>query len=100
MSRQIDEILSGLSSNEEGLWCSFFENISQEEEVNLREKVAAKVYEDYLGEVANHHSVEVMDFEVRRALKLVPKNGVIVDVGGVGVGIGVICTNNDRMYRL
>ena len=82
MSRPINEILSGFSPDENGVWCSSFENFSQEGEVKLREKVAAKVYNDYIGEVANHHSVLVMDYEVRRALRKVPKNGVIVDVGG------------------
>ena len=83
MSRQINEILSGLSQDTNGVWCSSsFENTSQEGEVELREKVAAKVYNDYIGEVCNHHSVEVMDYEVRRVLQQVPKNGVIIDVGG------------------
>ena len=80
MSRQINNILSGLSSDENGIWCSPFINTSQEREVELREKVAAKLYNDYIGEVANHHSVEVMDHEVRQAIKQIPKNSVIVDV--------------------
>ena len=82
MSRPINEILSGFSFDENGVWCSSFENFSQEGEIKLREKVAAKVYNDYISEVAKHHSVQVMDFEVRQALRTVPKNGVIVDVGG------------------
>ena len=82
MSRQINEILSGLSQDENGVWYSSFENTSQQKEIRLRKKVAAKIYDDYLDEVANHHSVEVMDYEVRRALQQLPKNGVIVDVGG------------------
>ena len=82
MSRQINEILSGLSQDENGVWYSSFENTSQQKEIRLRKKVAAKIYDDYLDEVANHHSVEVMDYEVKRALQQLPENGVIVDVGG------------------
>ena len=58
MSRQIDEILSGLSSNEEGLWCSFFENISQEEEVNLYIKPFGKG--DTLMEGLNEINLDVV----------------------------------------
>ena len=82
MSRQINEILSGLSQDENGVWYSSFENTSQQKEIRMRKKVAAKIYDDYLDEVANHHSVEVMDYEVKRALQQLPENGVIVDVGG------------------
>ena len=57
MSRQINEILSGLSQDENGVWYSSFENTSQQKEIQLRKKVAAKIYDDYLDEVANHHSV-------------------------------------------
>ena len=82
MLREINEILSGLPRDENGVWCSLFENISQKDEIQIREKVATKVYDNYMDEIANHHSVEVMDYEVRRALKMVPENGIVIDVGG------------------
>lgn len=82
MLQEINDILSGLSRDENGVWCSSFENISQQEEIQIRAKVAAKVYDNYMDEISDHHSVEVMDYEVRRVLKIVPENGIVVDVGG------------------
>ena len=82
MPAKIDRILSGLTLDEDGIRCSTFENTSQQLEIELREAVANKKYNNYLEEIANHHSVEVMDYEVRRILRQVPIDGVIIDVGG------------------
>ena len=54
----------------------------QEDELRLRQGVAARRFDDYLAEVARYHSVPVMDREVDRFLRGVPPGGVIVDVGG------------------
>ena len=82
MSSKIDEIISHLPRDEEGIFCSTFENTSQQSEIKFREAVASQTYDNYLKEIANHHSVEVMDYEVRRVLKYVPKDALIIDVGG------------------
>ena len=57
-------------------------NNSQSEEIILRERVANKSYSNYLDEIAKHHSIPVMDYEVERFLKHIPQNGLILDVGG------------------
>ena len=54
----------------------------QETEKNLRENVASKKYSNYLDTLSKHHSIPVMDAEVERFLKGIPKNGWILDIGG------------------
>ena len=54
----------------------------QKKEFILRKKIAKKKYENFLDEVALHHSVNVMDREVEKFLKLLPKNSIICDIGG------------------
>ena len=48
MSLKINQILAGLSTDENGVWCSELKNSSQQEEIKLREKVAAKIYDNYI----------------------------------------------------
>lgn len=57
-------------------------NESQAKEKLLRERVANESYKDYLDEIAKHHSIPVMDHEVDRFLEKIPKNGMILDIGG------------------
>lgn len=57
---------------------SFF----QKKEFILRKKIAKKKYENFLEEIALHHSINVMDREVEKFLKLLPKNSIICDIGG------------------
>jgi ubiquinone/menaquinone biosynthesis C-methylase UbiE len=59
-----------------------FNNTEQKSELLLRQNVAEKVYADHLKEISQHHSIEVMDFEVDRFLRGLPKNAKIIDVGG------------------
>ena len=54
----------------------------QDSELKLREKVAGHIYIDYLQEVSKHHSIEVMDREIKLFLNKIPTNGVICDIGG------------------
>ena len=44
--------------------------------------MASKDYGDYLHELSKHHSIPVMDREVDHFLRSIPKNGLIIDVGG------------------
>ena len=55
---------------------------SQNDEIQLRKKVAVNKYSNYLLEVSKHHSIPVMDVEVKRFLKNIPPNGLILDIGG------------------
>ena len=81
MPRKIDKFFSHRPRDEEGIFCSIIQNKSQQSEIKFRELVANQTYDNYLKEIANHHSVEAMDYEVRRVLKYVPKDGLIIDVG-------------------
>lgn len=54
----------------------------QNAERELRERVAAQQYDDYLLTLSKHHSIPVMDHEVDRFLKFIPERGVILDIGG------------------
>jgi hypothetical protein len=47
-------------------------NESQKDELSLREGIASKTYDNYLEELSNHHSIPVMDKEVRLFLKNIP----------------------------
>lgn len=58
------------------------QSTDQAQEIELRQKVAKQTYTDILGEVANHHSIPVMDREVGRFIQRVPHGGTILDVGG------------------
>lgn len=59
---------------------SFAQN--QDIERELRERVASQRVDDYLGAIALSHSVPVMDHEVDRFLRAVPRGGTILDIGG------------------
>jgi ubiquinone/menaquinone biosynthesis C-methylase UbiE len=54
----------------------------QTAEVELRERVAAEHYENYLAAVSLSHSIPVMDREVERFLAKMPKGALILDIGG------------------
>ena len=54
----------------------------QSAEIELRERVAAEHYDDYLGAISKSHSISVMDHEVDRFLAKMPHGALILDVGG------------------
>ena len=54
----------------------------QADEVHEREAVAQREYPDLLLEVARHHSIPVMDREVRSFLDCIAADGVVADIGG------------------
>jgi len=54
----------------------------QREEIAFREKVASQTHGDYFEKLSQSHSISVMDQEVRKFLTCIPRNGVILDVGG------------------
>lgn len=58
------------------------ESLFQKKEFILRKKIAKKKYENFFKEIALHHSINVMDREVEKFLKLLPKNSIVCDIGG------------------
>ena len=54
----------------------------QSAEIELRERVAAEHYDDYLDAISKSHSISVMDHEVDRFLAKMPQGALILDVGG------------------
>ena len=56
--------------------------VEQETERKVREGVAARAYDDYLGAIARSHSIPAMDHEVDRFLATMPQGALILDVGG------------------
>jgi ubiquinone/menaquinone biosynthesis C-methylase UbiE len=55
---------------------------NQSAEIELRERVAAEHYDDYLDAISKSHSISVMDHEVDRFLAKMPQGALILDVGG------------------
>jgi ubiquinone/menaquinone biosynthesis C-methylase UbiE len=58
------------------------ESLFQKKEFILIKKIAKKKYENFFKEIALHHSINVMDREVEKFLKLLPKNSIVCDIGG------------------
>ena len=83
MNERISKILAGLKHDEQGIWCAPVKAAGQEEELTLRRAVAGNNDDNILNTISLHHSIEVMDHEVKRALTLyAASRSVIVDVGG------------------
>lgn len=55
---------------------------SQNAEIELRERVAAEHYDDYLMAISRSHSISVMDHEIDLFLAKMPHDALILDVGG------------------
>lgn len=66
----------------DGIWGEVADYGEQEEEKTLRQYIAKKDYDDYLSEISKHHSIPVMDKQVRSFLNQIPQGGVILDIGG------------------
>ena len=76
------KILEKLNVGSDGIWGDVNDYGEQEEEKNLRQSVASKVYSDYLEELRTHHSIPVMDREIEKFLSQIPNGGVVLDIGG------------------
>tara|TARA_A100001234_G_scaffold212235_1_gene213578 strand:- start:289 stop:1101 length:813 start_codon:yes stop_codon:yes gene_type:complete len=74
------EILSNYEFNDD-VYCIKNFNKSQYTELNLRKKVAQKKYNNYFDKISLHHSIQIMDNELIKFLKKVPKNSNILDIG-------------------
>ncbi len=83
MNEKLNSILKILKYDKVSMVYSYnFENIDQEDEIQLRENFANENYQDYLETIAACHSISVMDAEVARFINALPFEGVIIDVGG------------------
>ncbi len=85
MTLQIGDILdSAYRLNQNSVWAfdNFKVNEGQQKELIFRSNVAEKLTDDCMREIIHHHSVDVMDREVKRWIKDIPENGWILDVGG------------------
>lgn len=72
-----------LQQDSDGIYGHAPTNLAQQDEAEFRDLIAnLPVDRNVLREVARHHSIEVMDREVRRFVSRLPLNARIVDVGG------------------
>jgi len=67
---------------DDGVYLAPMPPTAQQAEHELRARVAAQYYDDYLGAIAQSHSIPVMDREVDRFLGAMPLGAAILDVGG------------------
>jgi len=75
-------ILDRLINGPDGIYGYDFDASAQADEIAMRSIVADAEPGNDLDIISRHHSIPVMDREVRRFLRHIPKNGVIIDVGG------------------
>ncbi len=78
----VKPVLQNLKRGQDGIYSSTFMTGQQDEEVLMRRSVATKQYTNYLAEISLHHSIPVMDQEVRRFLRPIRPQGIILDSGG------------------
>lgn len=82
LQARLQTLLSGLEPGTDGIWSCVIPAGNQEAERKMREQVAAEHQVDYLGHLAKHHSIPVMDREVGRFLDNLAHDAIIIDVGG------------------
>lgn len=66
----------------DGIYSAPMPPSNQQHERELREQVAAHQSSDYLNTISKHHSIEVMDYEIKRFLTGLPQDAIILDIGG------------------
>ena len=74
-------ILKKYTKNHKDIFCANFKVKSQKNEIDLRRKIASKNYHNYFNEISKHHSIEVMNREVKIFLSKQKKNSIILDIG-------------------
>ena len=83
MRRDVAAILDGLEREADGIYSAVLPKTAEQgDEMREREAFAARDHADLLVEISRHHSIPVMDREVRRFLGGVPAHGVVADIGG------------------
>ena len=66
----------------DGIWGEVTDYGKQEQEKSFRQSIANEVQSNYLNEISLFHSIPVMDAQVKLFLNQIPKNGVVLDIGG------------------
>ena len=83
MNSKLQKLLSPISIDADEIYLGIdIASQDQASEVELRERVAARKYENYFQAISQSHSIPVMDVEVDQFLAQIPKGGVVLDVGG------------------
>jgi ubiquinone/menaquinone biosynthesis C-methylase UbiE len=83
MAQPLKKLLRSCSIDADGIYSGMRDYVStQIAEIELRERVAAEHYDNYLDALSASHSIPVMDHEVDRFLKAIPQGGLVLDIGG------------------
>lgn len=83
MNTQLQSLLRLREADVDGIYLGMTDAVTdQTAEVELRERVAAEHYKNYLAAVSLSHSIPVMDSEVERFLAQMPRGALILDIGG------------------
>lgn len=78
----MENILKKLNLSGDGIYSAEIPSSEQQIELKMRSEVASKAYSDYFEVIAKNHSIPVMDREVKKILKKIKPNGIILDIGG------------------
>jgi len=79
----INNILNNFTLNTEGIYTNKpINNEEQTNEILIRTGETKNTYINYLEEIRTRYSVRVMDFEVKKFINKLPRNAVILDIGG------------------
>ncbi|WP_061221486.1 class I SAM-dependent methyltransferase [Leptospira borgpetersenii] len=75
-------ILKFLNLSKDRIYSAEIPSSEQEVELKMRSEVASKEYSDYYEVISKNHSIPVMDREVKKFLKKIKHDGIILDIGG------------------
>ena len=83
LNENLEALLFDFRKDEDGIYTAVLPgNEMQAMEIVMREKVAAVRHLAPLEHIARHHSIPVMDREIDIFLLGIPRNGLILDIGG------------------
>lgn len=83
MIPKLENLLRSIEADSAGIYRGFASaSTDQATEIELRERVAAEHYDNYLDAISRSHSISVMDHEVDLFLAKMPHGALILDVGG------------------
>jgi ubiquinone/menaquinone biosynthesis C-methylase UbiE len=83
MTNELQKLISSQSIDADGIYNGIVTS-SQDQaiEIEMRERVAARSYDNYFEVIAECHSIPVMDHEIDLFLAQIPQSGLILDIGG------------------
>lgn len=83
MNIKFQKLLSSQSLAADGIFNGIVKaSQDQATEIEMREGVAAREYDNYFKVIAESHSISVMDHEVDLFLAQIPQSGLVLDIGG------------------